>query len=323
MEAKKLRIVFMGTPEFAAYTLETLYANGYNIVGVITTPDKPSGRGKKIHVSAVKLFAVQHHLNLLQPENLKDENFITKLNQLQADIQIVVAFRMLPEIVWSLPKYGTINLHASLLPQYRGAAPINWAIINGETITGVTTFFINDKIDTGNILFDDEVEILPSDTFGDLHNKLMKGGADLLLKTMNAISANSIHPIQQETRQINIEALKTAPKIFKNDCKITWTKSAQAIYNFIRGLSPYPAAYTELVSPSSDKYSIKIFKGHVVSHETYEIPGSIHTDGKTFLEVACFDGWISIDHLQLMGKKSMEVDQFLRGFPINDEWKTF
>lgn len=321
MDEKKLRIVFMGTPDFAVTTLETLYTNGYNIVGVITVPDKPSGRGKKIQESSVKSFAKQHHLNLLQPDNLKDEGFVNNLKQLQPDLQIVVAFRKLPEIVWSLPKYGTFNLHASLLPQYRGAAPINWAIINGETTTGVTTFFINDIIDSGNIIFYDKVDILPSDTFGELHNKLMKVGADIVIKTINAISSNTINPIKQETYNILYENTKIAPKIFKADCRINWAKSSSDIFNFIRGLSPYPTAFMELSSPTSEKYTLKVFGSHVVNEETLCVPGSINTNGKTFLNVSCSDGWISIDHLQLMGKKDMNIDQFLRGFPIMNQWK--
>lgn len=321
MDKKKLRIVFMGTPDFAVTTLDTLFTNGYNIVGVVTVPDKPSGRGKKIQESAVKSFAKKHHLNLLQPDNLKDEGFVNNLKQLQPDLQIVVAFRKLPEIVWSLPKYGTFNLHASLLPQYRGAAPINWAIINGETTTGVTTFFINDIIDSGNIIFYDKVDILPSDTFGELHDKLMKVGAGIVVKTINAISSNTINPIKQETYNILNKNIKIAPKIFKADCRINWAKSSSDIFNFIRGLSPYPTAFMELLSPTSEKYTLKVFGGHVVNEETLYVPGSINTNGKTFLNVSCSDGWISIDHLQLMGKKDMNIDQFLRGFPIMNQWK--
>ncbi len=311
----------MGTPDFAVNTLNILFTNGYNIVGVVTVPDKPSGRGKKIQESAVKSFAKQHHLNLLQPDNLKDEVFINDLKQLQPDLQIVVAFRKLPEIVWSLPKYGTFNLHASLLPQYRGAAPINWAIINGETTTGVTTFFINDIIDSGNIIFYDKVDILPSDTFGELHDKLMKAGAAIVMKTISAISSNTINPIKQETYNILNKNIKIAPKIFKADCRINWTKSASDIINFIRGLSPYPTAFMELSSPTSEKYTVKIFGGHIVNEETLCIPGNINTNGKTFLNISCSDGWISIDRLQLMGKKDMKIDEFLRGFPIMNQWK--
>ncbi len=311
----------MGTPDFAVNTLNILFTNGYNIVGVVTVPDKPSGRGKKIQESAVKSFAKQHHLNLLQPDNLKDEVFINDLKQLQPDLQIVVAFRKLPEIVWSLPKHGTFNLHASLLPQYRGAAPINWAIINGETTTGVTTFFINDIIDSGNIIFYDKVDILPSDTFGELHDKLMKAGAAIVMKTISAISSNTINPIKQETYNILNKNIKIAPKIFKADCRINWTKSASDIINFIRGLSPYPTAFMELSSPTSEKYTVKIFGGHIVNEETLCIPGNINTNGKTFLNISCSDGWISIDRLQLMGKKDMKIDEFLRGFPIMNQWK--
>src|SRR4030042_2317806 len=313
MPGKDLKIVFMGTPGFAVESLKALLDAEKNIVGVITAPDKPSGRGKKIQPSPVKQLSEKHHLRLLQPENLKDTGFIRKLTALKPDLNVIVAFRMLPEVIWALPEYGTINLHASLLPQYRGAAPINWAIINGEKQTGVTTFLINHQIDTGNILFQEKVNIGSNETAGELHDRLMKAGAKLVIKTVNSIAEGSIHPIPQDSLVADGE-VKPAPKIFKKDCHINWTNSVDDIYNFIRGLSPYPAGWTEFVS-AKNKCQIKIFKtGKVVIR--HHVPyGSIETDGKKVLRIAAKGGYLDVLSLQLEGKRQLQIMEFLRGFP--------
>lgn len=300
----------MGTPDFAVASLAALLQAGEEVVAVITTPDKPAGRGQKMHESAVKKYALQKGLPVLQPEKLKNPEFIAELQSYRADLQVVVAFRMLPEVVWNMPSLGTINVHASLLPQYRGAAPINHAIIQGETYTGVTTFLLQQEIDTGNILFSQQVEIGPRDTAGVLHDKLMAAGAEVLLKTVDAIKTNDVHPISQA--QLGTTALRTAPKIFKDDCKIIWDRPTDQVYNQIRGLSPYPAAYTFL-----DKKVLKIFEAEK-EQSLDKASGAYTTDGKTFLSFATQDGSLSITSLQLEGKKRMQIDEFLRGYRFDE-----
>jgi methionyl-tRNA formyltransferase len=299
----------MGTPDFAVASLNALLDAGFDLVGVITAPDKPAGRGQKINESAVKQFAVEKGLKILQPVKLKDPEFIQELRSLHADLQVVVAFRMLPEIVWNMPAKGTINLHGSLLPQYRGAAPINWAIINGEKESGVSTFFLKQEIDTGDILFSEKVNIEEKDTAADLHDKLMIIGAKLLVKTVKAIELSDYKEIPQD---IKIgESLKSAPKIFREDCQINWNQPAMTIYNHIRGLSPYPAAFCLFQGKT-----LKIFQAEVnYSNHALE-PGSFQTDHKATLQFACADGFISIQELQLEGKKKMKTDEFLRGIRL-------
>lgn len=316
-----LRIVFMGTPDFAVPSLDILLKNAYNVVGVITVPDKPAGRGQQIQQSAVKLHAEKNGLKILQPEKLKDENFLNQLNQLKADLQIVVAFRMLPEVVWQMPRLGTFNLHASLLPQYRGAAPINWAIINGEKETGATTFFLKHEIDTGKIIFREKVNIAENETGGELHDQLMITGAELVLKTVKTIESGN-HPQTDQSSFVKAnEKLKEAPKIFKDDCKINWDKSAHDIHNFIRGLSPYPAAWSELDSPKGTKHLIKLYKATQETAHHEHKPGTIITDSKQFVKVAVKDGFIHLLELQMAGKKKLNTSEFLRGFSLNNEWK--
>ena len=304
-----MKIVFMGTPDFAVASLNALLEAGFDLVGVITAPDKPAGRGQKINESAVKQFAVEKGLKVLQPVKLKDPEFIQELRSLHADLQVVVAFRMLPEIVWNMPAKGTINLHGSLLPQYRGAAPINWAIINGEKESGVSTFLLKQEIDTGDILFSKKVNIEEKDTAADLHDKLMIVGAQLLVKTIKAIESSDYIEIPQEIKKGEI--LKLAPKIFREDCQINWNQPAIKIYDHIRGLSPYPAAFCLF-----QEKTLKIFQAEVnYSKHTLE-PGSFQTDHKATLQFACADGFISILDLQLEGKKKMKIDEFLRGIRL-------
>ena len=307
----------MGTPEFAVATLGSLLMNGFNIIGVVTAPDKPSGRGRKISKSAVKEFAEFSSLPIMQPENLKDPEFINNLKKLNADIFIVVAFRMLPEVVWKIPEIGTINLHASLLPNYRGASPINHAIINGETKTGVTTFFIDENIDTGNILLSEEVHISPFENAGDLHNRLMKHGARLVIRTLAAISENNIKPQPQSQIIKPGETPKQAPKIHTSDCIIDWNNYPVIINNFIRGLAPYPCARSFFKNDSST-YSFKVFDSLPEFAEHTFAPGQIISDGKHYIKVACKDGYINIASLQLEGKKRMNTVEFLRGFRMSD-----
>lgn len=299
-----MRIVFMGTPDFAVASLRALVENGCEIVGVITAPDKPAGRGQKLNESAVKKYASEQGLNILQPQKLKDPQFIEHLRSLNADLQVIVAFRMLPEIVWDMPPLGTINLHASLLPQYRGAAPINWAIINGERETGVSTFFLKQEIDTGDLLFSESVNIDKTDTAGDLHDKLMETGAHLLLKTVRAIQERNYKEYPQPSEL----DLKTAPKIFKEDCLIKWNQPVETVFNFIRGLSPYPTAFTYL-----QEKTLKVFRADIEKSDAALEPGKVLTDNKNYLKFTCTDGIISVLELQLEGKKRMKVDEFLRG----------
>jgi len=314
---KNLRIVFMGTPEFAVATLGSLLMNGYNIVGVVTVPDKASGRGQMITKSAVKVYTEENKLHpLMQPSNLKDPEFISNLKSLNADIFIVVAFRMLPQEVWKIPRLGTINLHASLLPDYRGAAPINHAIINGETITGVTTFFIDEKIDTGNILLREEVHISPSENAGDLHDKLMKDGARLVIKTISGLARNKLHPLPQVKLAGKGEFPKLAPKIQSSDCIINWSNDAVKIHNLIRGLSPYPTARSWFKNDSSTVL-FKIYDSRPEIEEHSYKPGSIFSDGKTYIRISCKGGYLSILNLQLEGKKRLNTMEFLRGFRIS------
>jgi len=305
----KPKIVLMGTPEFTVASLDKLVGAGCNIVGVITAPDKPAGRGMQLQQSAVKKYALGKGLNILQPEKLKNPEFIDQLKALHADLQVVVAFRMLPEIVWSMPPMGTINLHGSLLPQYRGAAPINWAIINGEKETGVTTFKLQQEIDTGNILLSEKIAIGDDETAGELHDRMKEIGADLLLKTVEGIAEGNLNDVPQGKGVQT--GLKHAPKIFTETCHIDWNKTVQEVHNLIRGLSPYPAAFTKL-----DDKKMKIFKAspHDDSKPSSALVGTYQTDNKTYLQFACSDGHLSILELQLEGKKKMSVGEFLRGY---------
>jgi methionyl-tRNA formyltransferase len=302
-----MRIVFMGTPEFAVASLDELIQSGCEIAGVVTAPDKPAGRGQKVSESAVKQYAVAHGLKVLQPEKLKNEEFLKELKALKADLQVVVAFRMLPEVVWNMPPQGTINLHASLLPQYRGAAPINWVLINGEKESGVTTFFLKHEIDTGDILFTEKITLTGHETAGELHDRLMYKGAGLLVKTVKAVESGRYAENPQHHLAEGVE-LKHAPKIFKEDCKIDWNQPAEKIYNLIRGLSPYPTAYTIL-----NEKILKVFGAKYELTGTGEEPGEFLSDNRTFLKVAALDGFIILTDVQLEGKKRMGVAEFLRG----------
>jgi methionyl-tRNA formyltransferase len=317
----ELRIVFMGTPEFAVASLDILIKNHYNIVGVITAPDKPAGRGQQLQQSDVKRYAVEKGLNILQPEKLKAETFLDQLRALNADLQIVVAFRMLPEVVWNMPRLGTFNLHGSLLPQYRGAAPINWAVMNGDKETGVSTFFLQQEIDTGKIIFREKTTIGENETAGEIHDRLMVIGASLVLKTVKAIEANDYPQIDQSELIIRGEKEKHAPKIFKDDCRINWQRSLNEVHDHIRGLSPYPAAFTEFISPDNKAHSVKIFRT-LKEEAAHRLPaGSAVTDSKTYINIAVRDGFLQISELQLAGKKRLSVTEFLRGFPMTGNWK--
>lgn len=314
MDPKKVRIVFMGTPDFAVESLRALVDNQYNVVGVITAPDKPAGRGRKFTEPAVKSYAVSVGLPVLQPEKLKNPEFLDELRALKADLQIIVAFRMLPEVVWSMPPLGTFNLHGSLLPQYRGAAPLNWAVINGEKETGVTTFLLSHEIDTGQILFFERTPVGDDETVGDIHDRLMVTGARLVLKTVDALALGEVTPMPQETLITDPELMKPAPKLFRDTMRINWSGDATNIRNLIRGLSPYPAAWTTLVNKTTgESIEVKIFfaqfaNGHAAT------PGTIESDGRKFLKVACRNEWLDITELQLSGKKRMKTEEFLRGF---------
>jgi methionyl-tRNA formyltransferase len=322
MHQKKIRIVFMGTPDFAVESLKALVENKYQVVGVITAPDKPAGRSRQLTESAVKKYAFEKGLTILQPEKLKNPEFIAELEKLKADLQIVVAFRMLPEIVWNMPALGTFNLHASLLPQYRGAAPLNWAVINGETETGVTTFLLDQEIDTGRIIFQEKIVIAENDSVGDLHDKMMVIGANLVLKTVDALAEGNIQPLEQTALINTSETIKHAPKIFKEDCQIDWSRDVESVRNLIRGLSPYPAAWTELSHPDmAEIITAKIFTATRDNQSLPAAPGTLHTDGKKFLKIACVDGWLSITDIQLSGKKRMKIDELLRGFHNMADWQ--
>jgi len=306
----------MGTPEFAVGSLRKLRNENFNIVGVITSPDKPSGRGRKIKSSPVKQYALQQGLKIFQPEKLKDPGFIHEITSLKPDLQVVVAFRMLPEEVWKLPRFGTINLHASLLPQYRGAAPINWAIINGETETGVTTFFINEKIDTGKIIFQEKVPIQQDETAGELHDKLMQTGANLLVQTVSAIMFDTCSQIDQSTLIENNIPLKPAPKIHSEDCRINWNLGVEDIYNLIRGLSPDPGSWSELDINQGETLFLKIYKSDKEMVKPSHPPGTIVSDNKKYVKVAAKDGYIILQNIQQAGKKRMDIEDFLRGIKI-------
>ena len=295
----------MGTPEFAVASLDAILRAGYTVAGVVTAPDKPAGRGMQLTESAVKKYAVEKGLTVLQPEKLKDPAFHEALRALRADLQIVVAFRMLPEIVWNMPPMGTVNLHGSLLPQYRGAAPINWAVINGEKETGVTTFQLQQDIDTGSILLQDRFPIADTDTAGDVHDRMKVIGAELLVKTIDGLAGGTLHSTPQE----NPAGLKHAPKIFTETCRIDWNKGVDEVYNLIRGLSPFPAAYSSL-----DGKMLKIFRSEKELGRAGAVPGQFETDGKTYLRFAAADGYIRVTELQLEGKKKMPVGDFLRGY---------
>lgn len=315
MEKKELRIVYMGTPDFAVESLRALVEGRYNVVGVITMPDKPVGRhGSVLQASPVKEYALSQNLPVLQPEKLKDEAFLDALRALNADLQIVVAFRMLPEVVWDMPRFGTFNLHASLLPQYRGAAPINWAVINGDTETGVTTFFLTHEIDTGKIIRQKHLPIADTDDVGVVHDALMAIGAGLVTETVDLLLEGKVDAVPQEEFFKDAAELRPAPKIFKDTCRINWNQPLKKIYDFIRGLSPYPAAWTELVAPDGSRMALKVYKTekHPASHDL--VTGTIHTDAKSYIDVAVEDGYIRLLAVQLAGKKRMEVKDFLNGF---------
>lgn len=336
MTDSNIRIVFMGTPEFAVAPLQAIKSAGMNIVGVVTAPDKPAGRGKKLTSPAVKRFADEAlGCPVFQPEKLKNPAFIEELAKLKADLFIVVAFRMLPEAVWTLPGHGTINLHASLLPQYRGAAPINWCIINGEKETGLTTFLIDREIDTGKILLQEKMSIGPDENAGQLHDRMMETGAELLVRTIRQIMAGTIAPVSQEAFNIPAEQLKKAPKIFPPDCQIDWSKGSAQIHNLVRGMSPFPGAFTRLTSPDGNMSTLKIFATAMTRAETgpaagnrtdasaqaqagtqaeTAAPGRIHSDNASFMKVKTGDGWLAIESLQAAGKKRMSAAEFLRGF---------
>ena len=303
---RKPRIIFMGTPAFAVASLSALLAAKMNVVAVVTAPDKPGGRGMQLQQSAVKQFAIENNIPVLQPEKLKSPEFFEALKNLNPDLQVVVAFRMLPEIIWSFPPMGTLNVHGSLLPQYRGAAPINWAIINGEKQTGVTTFQLQHAIDTGNILLQAPIEISENMTAGELHDTMKEVGAALLVKTIEGLNNNSIQAKAQ--LEISIE-LKHAPKIFTKDCEINWENPATSIHNLIRGLAPFPGAITKI-----DGKMVKLFTTHIIDAASSEKPGTFLTDGKTFAKIACKGGYIGIDDIQWEGKKRMPISDFLRGY---------
>ena len=304
-----MKIVFLGTPDFAVASLKAIIDHGFDVVAVVTAPDKPAGRGMHLQISAVKKFALEKNIPVLQPIKLKDEAFIEALKNYHADLQVVIAFRMLPEVIWNMPKLGTVNLHASLLPDYRGAAPINWAVINGETETGVSTFFLKHDIDTGDIILSKKVAITDEMNAGELHDILMNTGADVIVETLIAIENNSFKSTPQKK-----DSHKIAPKIFTEHCKINWNNEGENIRNLIRGMSPYPGAFTEL-----EGKILKIFDcDFKEDNEIKNQPGEFETDGKTFLKFACNNGWINLKNVQLSGKKRMNIDELLRGYRIGN-----
>ncbi|MDE5982189.1 MAG: methionyl-tRNA formyltransferase [Duncaniella sp.] len=315
MKKEDLKIVFLGTPDFAVESLRRIVEGGYNVVGVITMPDKPAGRGHKLLQSPVKQYAVEKGLHLMQPVKLKDPEFVEELRSLDADLFIVIAFRMLPEVVWSMPRLGTFNLHASLLPRYRGAAPINWAVINGDTETGVTTFFLKHEIDTGDIIAQERVDILPTDNVGDVHDRLMMLGADLTIDTIESIIDGTLKTVPQE-QLIGDTEPTPAPKIFKETCRIDWNRPACEIHNLVRGLSPYPAAWSVLTDDGKEVGSVKIFETQVVESRSEGLPGTIAVKGDEMM-VSCLDSALEIKSLQLQGKRRMAVGEFLRGSHLN------
>ncbi len=321
LDKEELRVVFMGTPDFAVPSLKAIYDSGYSIAAVVTAPDRASGRGRKLNQSPVKQFTLGHDIPVLQPEKLKNKEFLATLEALNAHLFVVVAFRMLPEEVWAMPPMGTFNLHGSLLPQYRGAAPINHAIMNGEEQTGLTTFFLDSKIDTGRIIMSVALEIGQEDSFGSLHDKMMNLGANLVTETIEQIRTDNFNTLAQDQFLTASKTLKSAPKIFKEDCRINWQKPTVHIYNFIRALDPFPAAFTNLISPDKKTYYIKVFKSkqELTKHQLQV--GSIVTDAKTYIKVAVPDGYIYILELQVAGKKRLLVESLLKGFPISEEWQ--
>lgn len=328
MNKKDFRIIFMGTPEFAVASLDKLKKEGYTIPAVVTAPDKPAGRGKKLQASAIKQYAVANGLLVLQPEKLKAEVFLKELRSLQADLFVVVAFRMLPEIVWNMPKKGTINLHASLLPQYRGAAPINRAVMNGETVTGLTTFFLTHEIDTGQIIAQVEQPIGFTENAGDVHDRMMVAGAELLAETVEKIMNNTYKAISQMGDECSEKELKRAPKIFKEDCLINWNQPGLTIYNQIRGLSPYPAAYTVIHREETEPYQLKIFSSTFepvgrdkVGEEMCLTPGTVIIDERKSMRIATNDGWINVKEVQQAGRKRLSVSEYLRGLPFCSDLK--
>jgi methionyl-tRNA formyltransferase len=314
MEKKDIRIVFMGTPAIAVASLAAILDAGYNVAGVVTAPDKPAGRGQKIQLSEVKKFALEKGLHVMQPEKLKSPEFLDQLNALKPDVQVVVAFRMLPETVWTMPPMGTFNLHASLLPQYRGAAPINHAVINGETKTGVTTFFLDKEIDTGRIITRKEAQISENDTAGTVHDRLMVVGAQLVVETLEMIRKGNMETIPQQNLMTPGTVLKTAPKIFREDCRIDWQKPGSQIRNLIRGLNPFPGAFTEIVLPNGEIFFMKIFEADAILNDHNHPTGKIFTDNKKYIRVSTPDGYIDIKSMQAAGKKRMKAQEFLRGY---------
>ena len=310
MALSGFRIVFMGTPEFAVSSLDGLVKAGFSVVGVVTAPDKPAGRGMKMNESAVKKYALDHHLHVLQPARLKDPEFLNELKSLKADLQVVVAFRMLPELVWNMPRLGTVNLHGSLLPQYRGAAPINWAVINGEKETGVTTFKLKHEIDTGNVLLQEKIPIGENETAGEVHDRMKEVGAQLLVRTISGLKEGTLHERPQAMPGDNADAiLKHAPKIFTETAHIDFNKTTAEVHDLIRGLSPFPGAFTSL-----NGKMLKIYRSEKDLTAPLTNPGESETDGRTFLKFACADGYILVKELQLEGKKKIGVEDFLRGY---------
>ncbi|MEE3447851.1 MAG: methionyl-tRNA formyltransferase [Bacteroidales bacterium] len=310
-----MRIIYMGTPDFAVAPLKTLVDSGFNVVAVVTGEDKPQGRGRKVLPTPVKEFAVEHGIPVLQPAKLKDEAFLAELKSFNADLQVVVAFRMLPEVVWAMPKLGTFNLHAALLPQYRGAAPINWAVINGETKTGVTTFFLDKDIDTGRIMLKQEVDILPEDNAGTLHDKLMVVGSELVKKTAEMILSGDVKTVAQSELISSDTVLKPAPKIFKEDCRLDFSKDGISIKNLVRGLSPYPAAFTTLKIKDKEM-NVKVFEVGFEPDSSEKEVGKVITDNKNFIKISCQNGYIQLLDIQLEGKKRMKTEDFLRGVKL-------
>ncbi len=314
MQTDRLRIVFMGTPELASHILSIIHQNGHLIAGVVTAPDRPAGRGRKIRHSPVKEYALNNGLHLMQPANLKSQEFIDELSSLKPDLQVVVAFRMLPKAVWSLPTVATFNMHASLLPDYRGAAPINHAIINGERETGVTTFIIDDKIDTGHILYREKISIDEFETAGSLHEKVKEKGGPLVLKTIDALAKNKATPMKQDTLVSDPGQLNKAPKIFKEDCRIKWDQTCRQIVNHIHGLSPVPGAFTDHPLTEKETIRIKVFEARPEEKTHNHKPGTLLTDNKTFIHFAAADGFVKVHALQIPGKRRMQTEELLRGF---------
>lgn len=311
-----MRIVFMGTPDLAAYCLDGLVGDGFHVVGVVTAPDKPAGRGQKLRQSPVKQRAISLHIPVLQPENLKSPHFVEQLNELRPDLQVVVAFRMLPQVVWSLPPMGTFNMHASLLPDYRGAAPINWVIINGERQTGVTTFLLDHQIDTGKVLFSEAIAIDDDETAGSLHEKIKVPALRIITKTIHALASNQAKPVAQSELLSAGKTLNRAPKLTKKDCLIDWDKPCRQVVNHIRGLHPSPGAYCEIVDKGSS-LPIKVYKARAIEEPHHHGAGSMFTDNKNYLLFTCRDGYVALEELQLPGKKAMEIATLLRGYQFD------